>query len=62
MSKKNSEKADVCNQDCFNCIFEDCVNDAPYLSGEREQSDLIDEQILLSRLPPPDEESADEDD
>ena len=40
MEKETNKQ--VCNQDCFNCVHEDCINDSPCLAGEREQSELTD--------------------
>lgn len=34
----------ICNEDCFNCIYPDCINDG-YISGEAAQSRAIDKEI-----------------
>ena len=36
----------VCNEICFDCEFDDCINPKKYLTGQKEQSDLIDREIL----------------
>lgn len=40
----------VCNMDCRNCIYDDCINDSEVLSlAERKMSKDIDTDIIVSR-------------
>jgi len=41
----------VCNEDCFNCVYVDCINRKIYLPNERELSNHIDKMILKDREP-----------
>lgn len=41
----------ICDMDCLNCSFSDCINDSDLLSTqERKSSNDLDKEILNSRL------------
>ena len=41
----------VCNSDCLNCLFDECINDSDELSlSERKLSSDIDKEIMSSRV------------
>jgi len=40
------KKKQLCSVDCFNCVFDDCINNKKCLANEQNLSDSIDKDIL----------------
>jgi len=40
----------ICNMDCFNCIYIDCINDAEPTEAERQAQDDYDRFVVTDRL------------
>lgn len=36
----------ICNMDCFNCIYDDCINDEPATLEERENSKTFNRELV----------------
>lgn len=44
MELKESVREPICNEDCFNCIYEDCINPDPYGGGIKGMKEAKEEK------------------